>query len=150
MLKNLKNNYHIRDYQKEDYIQIIPLWESLDLRRPERGDNRAIIENSIKGGGKLFILDLDDNPNTKNVIEITVSDNGVGIDQEILPKIFADDEFYSSNGTDSEKGTGLGLKLCKEFVEKHKGEIRVESELNKGSDFIFTIYWTYCSEGTNQ
>lgn len=57
MLKSLKNNYHIRDYIKEDYVKIIPLWESLDLERPERGDNREIIENTIKGGGKLFIFE---------------------------------------------------------------------------------------------
>lgn len=57
MLKSLKNNYHIRDYRIEDYFKIIPLWESLDLERPERGDNQEIIENTIKGGGKLIILE---------------------------------------------------------------------------------------------
>jgi len=97
--------------------------------------NGAIIVSSKKKPGKH----RRSNKNIENFIEITVSDNGIGINQEILPRIFADNEFYSTSGTGNEKGTGLGLKLCKEFVEKHKGEIRVESEANKGSDFIFTI-----------
>ena len=99
------------------------------------GKNGTVVVKSMKIPGKHE----KGKNNSENIIEIIVSDNGVGIDHEVLPKIFTDDEFYSTKGTDNENGTGLGLKLCREFVEKHKGEIRVESEPNKGSDFIFTI-----------
>jgi signal transduction histidine kinase len=75
----------------------------------------------------------------KPSIEISVSDTGTGIAPNVLSKIFSENEFYSSTGTENEKGTGLGLKLCKEFVEKHGGKIHVESTINKGSNFIFTI-----------
>ena len=70
---------------------------------------------------------------------ISVKDTGVGISKERLPKIFSIDEVCSTTGTKGEKGTGLGLLLCKEFVERHGGKIWVESELLKGSDFIFTL-----------
>ncbi|MFH4966657.1 ATP-binding protein [Gaetbulibacter sp. M240] len=70
---------------------------------------------------------------------ITVSDNGVGIDKDILPRLWQIKDIYTSNGTDNETGTGFGLKLCKEFVEKLGGRIWVESELGKGSQFKFTM-----------
>ncbi|MEN8122586.1 MAG: tetratricopeptide repeat-containing sensor histidine kinase, partial [Bacteroidota bacterium] len=106
---------------------------------------RNLVSNAIKFTGKKGTVIVksqkmsEKNDKEKNNIEIIVSDNGVGIDQEILPNIFTDDEFYSTRGTDNENGSGFGLKLCKEFVDKHKGEIRVESVQNGGSDFIFTI-----------
>jgi len=108
---------------------------------------RNLVSNAIKFTGKNGlvvirsekIIKKTKNRKTKSFVEITVSDNGVGIKSDVLQKIFADDEFYSTKGTDKEQGTGLGLKLCREFVEKHNGEIRVESEQGKGSDFIFTI-----------
>ncbi|MFP4047363.1 MAG: transporter substrate-binding domain-containing protein [Bacteroidales bacterium] len=76
--------------------------------------------------------------NEENQVEIVISDNGIGMDQETQGKLFHIDS-GSSNGTASEKGSGLGLLLCREFVETHGGKIWVESELGKGSDFHFTI-----------
>lgn len=70
---------------------------------------------------------------------ISVKDNGVGIPVEALPRLFRIDESYTTKGTRNEKGTGLGLILCKEFIEKHNGQIWVESELGIGSTFYFTI-----------
>ena len=58
---------------------------------------------------------------------------------EDIKKLFRIDINHINIGTDSEKGTGLGLILCKEFVNKHKGEIWIESKLDKGSDFVFMI-----------
>lgn len=72
-------------------------------------------------------------------IEVSVADTGLGIRDEIKTKLFRIDEHITSKGTDNEKGTGLGLILCKEFVEKHGGRIWVESKLNAGSVFYFTI-----------
>jgi len=77
--------------------------------------------------------------NNPSVMEIYVKDNGVGISKEIQEKLFKIEENISTKGTNNETGTGLGLILCKEFIEKHGGKIWVESEEGKGSKFIFTI-----------
>lgn len=75
----------------------------------------------------------------KNKVLVSVSDNGVGMSAGTLEKLFRIDENVSTSGTKDEYGTGLGLILCKEFVEKHKGKILAKSELGKGSEFSFTI-----------
>jgi signal transduction histidine kinase len=74
-----------------------------------------------------------------NHIEVSVADNGVGIDNAKLDKLFSISEKISEPGTGNEIGTGLGLILCKEFVEKNDGKIWAESQPGKGSRFIFTI-----------
>jgi signal transduction histidine kinase/ligand-binding sensor domain-containing protein len=99
---------------------------------------RNLISNAIKfshinGVITVFVEDDDEN------VTITVSDNGTGIAKENLNNLFDFTRKFSSNGTAHEKGTGLGLIICKEFVEKHGGKIWVESEVGKGSDFIFSI-----------
>jgi len=71
--------------------------------------------------------------------EITVEDSGVGVAVEDVQKIFRIDSNHSTLGTNGEKGTGLGLVLCKEFIEKQNGKIWVESVVGKGSKFIFTL-----------
>jgi signal transduction histidine kinase len=71
--------------------------------------------------------------------EITVSDTGVGMEEADMQKLFRIDAHYSTPGTANEQGTGLGLILCREFVEKNRGEIWVESELGKGSAFKFRL-----------
>ena len=70
---------------------------------------------------------------------ISVSDNGIGIPPENLAKLFNISEVLTTKGTSEETGKGLGLLLCKEFVEKHGGKIWVESVVEKGSTFRFTI-----------
>ncbi|MEI6139534.1 MAG: tetratricopeptide repeat protein [Mariniphaga sp.] len=70
---------------------------------------------------------------------ISVIDNGVGIEPVMMGKLFKISEKVSTAGTEKETGTGLGLLLCKEFVEKHGGHIEVRSELGKGSEFIFSL-----------
>ena len=72
-------------------------------------------------------------------VEVLVSDNGVGMNEEIRNSLFKIGETKSMEGTLGERGTGLGLLLCKEFVEKHGGKIWVESEVGKGSDFKFIL-----------
>ncbi len=71
--------------------------------------------------------------------EITIKDSGIGIPAENLEKIFKIDSNISTLGTSGEKGSGLGLVLCKEFVEKHGGQIWVESAIGEGSSFFFTL-----------
>jgi len=95
---------------------------------------RNLTSNAIKftnHGGQVNIFAELNNSNTL----ITVSDNGVGIKADILNELFDFSKIRTSEGTDNEKGTGLGLLLCKEFVEKHSGEIWVESEKGVGSEF---------------
>jgi len=71
--------------------------------------------------------------------EISVSDTGIGLSEYSLSKLFCYDQHFQCKGTAGESGTGLGLILCKDFVEKNGGKIRVESTVNKGSTFSFTL-----------
>lgn len=75
----------------------------------------------------------------KTTAEIFVADTGVGIKEEDKEKLFRIDTHLTTTGTDKEKGTGLGLILCKELVEKNHGKIWVESKLGKGSTFTFSL-----------
>ncbi|MEI6434680.1 MAG: PAS domain S-box protein [Bacteroidota bacterium] len=99
---------------------------------------RNLISNAIKftqPGGKITISA----EKKQSELSVTVSDSGVGILQERIEKLFRIDESYSTAGTNNERGTGLGLILCKEFIEKHGGKIRVESAVGKGSEFKITL-----------
>ncbi len=101
---------------------------------------RNLVTNAIKftgKGGEVFI-ESGLTPDKKQV-EIRVRDTGCGIPKEIQTRLFSLAGNKSTPGTLNEKGTGLGLILCKEFVEKHHGKIWIESEPGKGSSFIFTI-----------
>ena len=86
-------------------------------------------------GGIILIRASEKNAN----LEVSISDTGVGMTDDTVQKLFRIDTSKSTLGTNNEKGTGLGLILCKEFVEKHRGRIRVESEVGKGSTFYFTL-----------
>ena len=68
-----------------------------------------------------------------------IRDTGIGMNKEIQKRIFADATNITTYGTNNERGTGLGLSLCKEMITKNKGEIWVESTLRKGSTFYFTV-----------
>jgi signal transduction histidine kinase len=67
------------------------------------------------------------------VLELTVSDRGVGIEEDDLPKLFHIDQKLIAEGTAGEKGTGLGLVVSKALIEKHGGEILIESEIGRGT-----------------
>lgn len=99
---------------------------------------RNLISNAIKftnHNGKIMIQALKE----ENELKIFVKDSGIGISGDKIKKLFKLNENYISRGTNNEKGTGLGLIICKEFIEKHKGKIWVESTENQGSNFYFTI-----------
>ena len=100
---------------------------------------RNLLSNALKftePGGEVSVLARPDNV----YIEVSVSDTGIGIESKHLPKIFQLGTKYKRLGTAHEKGTGLGLILCKEFVEKNGGRIWVESDVDKGSTFKFTLH----------
>lgn len=99
---------------------------------------RNLISNAIKftnNKGEVKVVAK----NTQSFTEVCISDNGVGIDEFSLKKLFKISEQVITNGTAKEEGTGLGLLLCKEFIEKNGGKIWVESEVGKGSQFKFTV-----------
>ncbi len=99
---------------------------------------RNLITNAIKftpRGGNITLLNFEDQDN----IIVGVKDNGVGIPHDKLVKIFDNDSFFTSYGTENEKGTGLGLQIVKEFVSKNKGRLWVESKTGHGSTFYFTL-----------
>lgn len=99
---------------------------------------RNLISNAIKftSSEKQIHIFTDKN---ENEYLITIKDQGIGIKSDDLPKLFQNTINFTTFGTNGEKGSGLGLLLCKDFVEKHGGKIWVESELGKGSEFKFTI-----------
>jgi signal transduction histidine kinase len=99
---------------------------------------RNLIGNAIKYtniGGEIFISASE----SEQFVEIVVGDTGIGMSMEVQRKLFKIDTFRSIAGTNNERGSGLGLLLCKEFVEIHGGKIRIESESGKGSKFKFTL-----------
>lgn len=99
---------------------------------------RNILTNSIKfsyPGGKIIITIESEDDHYKVIIQ----DNGIGIEEENIDKLFRIDNKYSSFGTSQEKGSGLGLIISKEFIERNRGKIWVKSEFGKGSEFIFTL-----------
>jgi len=99
---------------------------------------RNFVSNSIKftnPGGKIVIKGMINGDNA----EVSVTDTGIGISPENQKNLFRIDEQFRRDGTANEKGTGLGLILCKEFIEKNNGVLWVESEKDKGSRFSFTV-----------
>jgi signal transduction histidine kinase len=99
---------------------------------------RNLISNAIKFTNKNGSVNAGASVTVNNV-EISVCDSGIGMTEETMAKLFRLDANLSTHGTENEKGTGLGLILCREFVEKHGGKIWVESEPGKGSTFKFII-----------
>lgn len=97
-----------------------------------------LVSNAIKFTHEKGVISIIANI-MQHDIEVCVEDNGVGITANRLVDIFDDKINQSSEGTQNEKGTGLGLILCKEFVEKNGGQIWVESEEGRGSRFFFTL-----------
>ncbi len=99
---------------------------------------RNLLNNAIKFSEKEGVITVSA-VEKGDFVTIAVKDKGIGIRQEQQKKLFNINTNYSTDGTHGEKGTALGLILCKEFVEKNGGKIWVESEVGKGSTFYFTL-----------
>ena len=100
---------------------------------------RNLVFNAVKfthKGGKVIIA-ATAIPN--NMVEISIRDTGIGMKKDMLDKLFQLDANISHKGTEGENSSGLGLFICKDFVEKHGGKLWVESEEGKGSNFRFTL-----------
>lgn len=98
---------------------------------------RNLLSNAIKFTPKHGTVYVGATEKSKQV-EVFVQDTGVGMSRENMQRIFGD-TYFTTKGTNHETGTGLGLKLCKEFLEKNGGDITVQSEPGKGSTFSFTL-----------
>ncbi|UII32803.1 HAMP domain-containing histidine kinase [Fulvivirga ulvae] len=99
---------------------------------------RNLISNAIKYtplGGRVTVLAS----RTKRMVKISVKDTGVGVTPEMRKKLMRKDSFFSTPGTMNEKGTGLGLLICKDFVELHGGKLSGSSKAKRGSTFHFTL-----------
>jgi signal transduction histidine kinase len=99
---------------------------------------QSLINNSIKFSYEKSKVKIR-SENIGKFIQISVSDEGIGISDEDKNKLFKIDENFKMTGTAKEKGSGLGLILCKEFVEMHESEIQVESKPKKGTTVKFTL-----------
>jgi PAS domain S-box-containing protein len=106
---------------------------------------RSVVQNLVSNalkftpqGGKVLIHAAQ-HPTNGKMVEVSVTDTGVGMSKEDAQKLFRIDVVHTTKGTEDETGSGLGLILCKELVEKNKGKIRVESTLGVGTTFAFTL-----------
>ncbi len=109
---------------------------------------RNLVTNAIKYSYKDSIIEINVKKDVDQFI-ITVKDYGIGISKEDIQKLFRIDVKFSMTGTSNERGTGLGLILCKEFIEKHGGQLWVESQEDKGSEFKFTLRNNELTESQN-
>lgn len=99
---------------------------------------RNLMTNAVKFTEPNKKVEVKVEPRDEEV-EVSVVDEGIGIEKENLQRLFRIDEKFKSTGTAGERGTGLGLIICREFIEKHGGQIRVKSEPGLGSTFTFSI-----------
>ena len=100
---------------------------------------RNLVSNAIKftkEEGSIMIRCHEVKPDE---LAVSITDTGIGMSKENIDKLFRIDEYFSTTGTSGEGGTGLGLIICKEFVEKNKGKISIESDPGIGSTFTFTL-----------
>ena len=100
---------------------------------------RNLVSNAIKFTPKSGEIFISATKKPDNSTEIAVRDTGIGMNKEMISRLFLLNEKTNRNGTDGEPSTGLGLLLCKEFIDKQNGKIRVESEVGKGSTFSFSL-----------
>lgn len=100
---------------------------------------RNLVSNAVKFTPRGGTIKLTAKATNDNCVEISVEDSGIGMSREMVDNLFKLDVQIRRKGTEEEPSTGLGLMLCKEFIEKHGGKLWVESKEGKGSIFYFTI-----------
>ena len=99
---------------------------------------RNLISNALKFTPNDGIIKISAKK-SKDEVVVSISDSGVGIKSDLIPMIFKMDSYISTEGTDQEQGTGIGLSLCREMIARHNGKIWAESELGQGSVFHFSL-----------
>ena len=138
----MENILLLEEFATEKNIQLINLIPKETMIFADKDQIRLVLRNLISNAvkftpenGSISITSLKNN----DKIEVSVTDNGIGMSKENLGKLFKNTSHFSSHGTSGEKGTGLGLLLCKEMIEKNGGHIWVDSEQGKGTSFIFSV-----------
>lgn len=139
LLRELADKKRIKLYTAINFNTMVMADENM-VRTILRNLTHNAIKFTPEGGQvRIFTRDLHLSLEQPPMIEVCVEDTGIGIDPEILGKLFKIDEKVRTPGTASEKGTGLGLILCRELIEMNHGKIAVKSDLGKGSLFSFTL-----------
>ncbi len=154
-IEYLPQNINIKDLTKNLFLLFEPIAQNKNIKLLDNTESnllvyadqntlntilRNLIANALKFTEKNGTITISASETEKrNLVEISVTDTGIGIPKENLDALFRIDKNVTTLGTEKETGTGLGLLLCKEFVEMNGGNIWVESEIGKGSKFIFTI-----------
>jgi signal transduction histidine kinase len=175
LLENLlewsRSQMGLKDFRPEKINLEKVVWRNVELMKPRANEKEIVLSHEIdpnlfvyadenmvnfivrnlmsnalkftKKGGEVKVQSktLED-----GIVEIAVTDTGIGIEPEELKKLFQVGNKVSRPGTANEKGTGLGLMLCREFVEMQDGRIWVDSELGKGTTFLFTLKQTASQE----
>jgi signal transduction histidine kinase len=100
---------------------------------------RNLVSNAVKFTDKGGSIAVSIKEEGNSLVRIAVTDTGIGMNETDLVKLFKPDTHYATIGSSREKGTGLGLILCKEFVERNGGRIWAESKPGEGSRFLFTL-----------
>ncbi len=100
---------------------------------------RNLISNALKFSYREGTVEIAAEKSLDNLVHISVKDSGIGMSADLISKLFILTENTNRKGTEGEPSTGLGLILCKEFIEKQGGSVRVESKEGEGSTFIFTL-----------
>lgn len=100
---------------------------------------RNLLSNAIKFSQRNSTIELGARMYNETHVLVYVTDHGIGLAEKSRKKLFSLDGFQTTPGTENEKGTGMGLIICKDFVERNSGSIWVDSELNKGTTFNFTL-----------
>ncbi len=136
VLKLLNSNFLVKNITC-DFNSLYPVMARIDALTMEIVI-RNLVSNAIKftkRGGKVSISCVKE----ENRVRISVTDTGVGMKEEKLNKLFSPDQINSSLGTDNESGSGYGLMLCKEFIDRHNGNITVKSKIGEGTTFNISI-----------
>ncbi len=142
LIRNNMELYKEPAQQKQVSLLLGPLIETDVLADADQIDIviRNLVSNAIKfteSGGHVMVSVL---PADDNKVLVCVQDDGIGVNEATKSKLFSNELADSNYGTQGEKGTGLGLFICKEFVEKNEGEIFVESREGEGAKFCFTLH----------
>ncbi|MEP6361732.1 MAG: HAMP domain-containing sensor histidine kinase [Balneola sp.] len=131
----------LQDHQQRKNITILKDNTNIKISADPNGLKtvlRNLISNALKFTPHDGIIKISAEKNRDEAV-VSISDSGVGIKSDLIPKIFKTDTYITTDGTDDEHGTGIGLSLSKEMIVRHNGKIWAESEPDKGSIFHFSL-----------
>ncbi|OAN64706.1 hypothetical protein A8B79_00750 [Balneola sp. EhC07] len=131
----------LQDHQQRKNITILKDNTNIKISADPNGLKtvlRNLISNALKFTPHDGIIKISAEKNRDEAV-VSISDSGIGIKSDLIPKIFKTDTYISTEGTDDEHGTGIGLSLCKEMIVRHNGKIWADSKPGQGSIFYFSL-----------